>query len=83
MRAARQLFQEAWALLAATSNSYAVRATQLLLAEACLHQGAWQQAAELYRAARASAGEDLFDKSRALLGLEQPRQRPNCRSNLC
>ncbi len=58
-------------MLAATGNSYAVRVTQLLLAEACSHQGALQQAAELYRAARASAGEDLFDKSRALLGLAQ------------
>jgi len=68
-RSARQLFQEAWALLATTGNSYAVRATQLLLAEACFLQGALQQAAELYRAARASAGEDLFDTGQAQLDL--------------
>jgi len=67
--AARQLFQEALALYAATENSYAVRATQLLLAEAYLLQGALHQAAELYRAAKASAGEDLFDTSQAQLGL--------------
>lgn len=67
--AARQLFQEALALYAATENSYAIRATQLLLAEAYLLQGALHQAAELYRAARASAGEDLFDTSQAQLGL--------------
>ena len=56
-------------MLATTGNSYAVRATQLLLAEACFLQGALQQAAELYRAARASAGEDLFDTGQAQLDL--------------
>src|SRR6266567_3664292 len=68
-RVARQLFQEAWALLAATGNSYAVRATQLLLAEACLLQGELHQAAELYRAVLATAEEDLFDTGQAQLGL--------------
>jgi LuxR family maltose regulon positive regulatory protein len=69
VREARQLFQEARAFFEAAGNTYAVRATLLLLAEACLLQGALRQAAELYRAVSASAGGDLFDKANALLGL--------------
>lgn len=66
---ARQIFLEAQALFAAAGNRYATRATLLALGEVCFLQGELHQAAELYRAALATAGEDLADTGNALLGL--------------
>src|SRR5260370_24846303 len=66
---AGQILLEAQALFAAAGNRYATRATLLALGEVCFLQGELHQAAELYRAALATAGEDLADKGNALLGL--------------
>jgi LuxR family transcriptional regulator, maltose regulon positive regulatory protein len=66
---ARQTLLEAQALFAAAGNSYATRDTLLALGEVCFLQGELHQAAELYRAALAAAGEDLADTGQALLGL--------------
>jgi LuxR family maltose regulon positive regulatory protein len=53
---ARQTLLKAQALFAAVSNRYATRDTLLALGEVCFLQGELHQAAELYRAALATAG---------------------------
>jgi LuxR family maltose regulon positive regulatory protein len=70
-RAARERLQEAWTFFQRAGNRQGGRAALLALAEAYLLQGALRQAAELYRAVRSTAGEDLFDTGKALLGLAQ------------
>jgi LuxR family transcriptional regulator, maltose regulon positive regulatory protein len=66
---ARQTVLEALALFATAGNTYATRASLLGLGEVCLLQGELRQAADLYREVFTTAGEDLFDKGQALLGL--------------
>lgn len=60
---------KAQALFAAAGNRYATRDTLLALGEVCFLQGELHQAAELYRAALAAAGEDLDDTGQAVVGL--------------
>jgi LuxR family transcriptional regulator, maltose regulon positive regulatory protein len=67
--AARQTFLEVQAIFAAARNPYATRIVLLALGEVCWLQGELHQAAELYRAVLATAGEDLSDQGNALLGL--------------
>jgi LuxR family maltose regulon positive regulatory protein len=71
VRAARERLQEAWTFFQCAGNRQGGRATLLALAEAYRLQGALRQAAELYRAVLRTAGEDLFDTGKALLGLAQ------------
>jgi LuxR family maltose regulon positive regulatory protein len=66
---ARQTLLEAQALYAAAGNGLATGVTRLALGEMCFLQGELHQAEQLYRAALATAGEDLADKGQALLGL--------------
>jgi LuxR family transcriptional regulator, maltose regulon positive regulatory protein len=66
---ARQMSLEAQALFVASGNGFATRATLLTLGEVCFLQGELHQAAELYHAALATAGENLADTGLALLGL--------------
>ncbi len=68
-REATQFFQEARRAFTAAGNSLGARATLLALGETCLLEGALHQAAAYFREVSASAGEDLFDKAKALLGL--------------
>ncbi|MBV9229142.1 MAG: transcriptional regulator [Chloroflexi bacterium] len=68
---AREHLQEAWNSFQMVGNRQGARAAQLALAEACMLQGDLRQAAELYRAVLATAGEDLFDTGQAQLGLAQ------------
>ena len=70
---ARQTLLEAQALFAAAGNRYATRDTLLALGEVCFLQGELHQAAELYRAALATAGEGLADTGQALLDLARLR----------
>lgn len=70
-RSARERLQEAWTFFQMVGNRQGARAAQLALAEACMLQGELRQAAELYRAALSTAGEDLFDTGKAQLGLAQ------------
>ena len=70
-RSSRERLQEAWAFFQVAGNRQGGRATLLALAEACILQGELRQAAELYRAVLATAGEDLFDTGKAQLGLAQ------------
>jgi LuxR family transcriptional regulator, maltose regulon positive regulatory protein len=70
---ARQMSLEAQALFVASGNGFATRATLLTLGEVCFLQGELHQAAALYRAALAAAGEDLADTGQALLGRTQLR----------
>jgi LuxR family transcriptional regulator, maltose regulon positive regulatory protein len=70
-REARQFFQEARFSFEAAGNSLGARATLLALGETCFLEGALRQAAACYREVSASAGEDLSDKAKALLGLAQ------------
>jgi LuxR family maltose regulon positive regulatory protein len=66
---ARQTLQEAQTLFIAVGNNYAARAGLFVLGDLCTLQGELHQAAELYRAALTTAGEDGATKSKALLGL--------------
>ncbi len=68
-REARQFFQEARCSSEAAGNRFAVRAALLALGETCFLEGALRQAAACYREVSTSAGEDLSDKAKALLGL--------------
>ncbi|MBO0781346.1 MAG: hypothetical protein J2P37_21205 [Ktedonobacteraceae bacterium] len=69
MLTASEHLQQAWTFFQIAGNRQGERATQLVLAEAYLHQGKLRQAAELYRAVLAAAGEDLIDRGKAQLGL--------------
>jgi LuxR family maltose regulon positive regulatory protein len=66
---ARQARLEALACYKAAHNHYATRLLLHRLGEVSFLQGELHQAAELYREVLATAGEDLFDKGQALLGL--------------
>jgi LuxR family maltose regulon positive regulatory protein len=69
VQAASEHLQQAWTCFQIAENNSGERATQLALAEACLHQGRLRQAAELYHVVLATAGEDRFDTGKAQLGL--------------
>ncbi len=69
LETARQIFLEARANFAAAGNMYGSRVTLLALGEICFLQGALHQAAELYGEVLATAGDDLSDRGKALLGL--------------
>lgn len=71
VREADQIFQEVLTLFQLAGNSYAVRETQFALAEVYRLQGILRQAAELFRAGYAAAGEDFPHRGKALLGLAQ------------
>lgn len=66
---ARQTLQKAQTLFIAVGNNYAARAGLFVLGDLCTLQGELHEAAELYRAALTTAGEDGATKSKALLGL--------------
>lgn len=69
LHTARQTFLEAHVNFAAAGNHYGIRIALLTLGEICFLQGKLHQAAELYSGVLASAGEDLSDRGKALLGL--------------
>ena len=71
LHAAQQTFLQTRALFEAARNNYAARFTLLLLGDVCFLQGELRQSAELYREVLTTAGEDLSDKGKALLGLAQ------------
>ncbi len=69
---ALRIAQEAFALnRRAGENPYGDRAIRLELSEIYIQQGELHLAAENYQQILAEAGEDLFDRGKALLGLAQ------------
>ncbi|HEY7418647.1 MAG TPA: transcriptional regulator, partial [Ktedonobacteraceae bacterium] len=72
MDKARQLILESLELnQQGVGNPYADRAIRLGLGELYTRQGELRQAAETFRYILAMAGEDFFDRGKALLGLAQ------------
>jgi len=69
LHVARQTWLDALACYQAAHNHHATRFMLLRLGEVSFLQGELHQAAELYREVLTTAGEDLFDKGKALLGL--------------
>lgn len=67
--AARQAFLTAHSCFEAAGNHYGQRVVLLALGEICSLQGKLHQAATLYQEVLHTAGEDLSDKGKALLGL--------------
>jgi LuxR family transcriptional regulator, maltose regulon positive regulatory protein len=68
---ALQMAQESLALVQRAENPYGSRALLLELGETCIARGELHQADASYRQVLSNAGEDLFDRSKALLGLAQ------------
>ncbi|HKD77256.1 MAG TPA: hypothetical protein VKB76_17260, partial [Ktedonobacterales bacterium] len=68
-QAARKALIEAQAQYEIAGNTYATRASLITLGDIAILQGELHQAAELYRRVIATAGDDIFDKGRSLLGL--------------
>ena len=61
--------QKSLALVQSTNNIYGIRATRLGLGEVYIDQGKLRQAAENYHQVLVEAGEDIFDRGKALLSL--------------